>query len=38
MEAGAPEGVLNVVNGDKEAVDTLIQDPRVEGNQLCGIF
>src|SRR3546814_19689966 len=29
MEAGAPKGVLNVVNGDKEAVDTLLTDPRV---------
>ena len=28
-EAGLPEGVLNVVNGDKEAVDTLLQDPRI---------
>src|SRR2546427_8948363 len=29
LEAGAPPGVLNVVNGDKEAVDTLLTDPRV---------
>lgn len=36
MEAGAPEGVLNVVNGDKEAVDTLIQDPRVEAISFVG--
>src|SRR2546421_7876347 len=28
LEAGLPEGVLNVVNGDKEAVDTLLTDPR----------
>ena len=36
MEAGAPEGVLNVVNGDKVAVDTLIQDPRVEAISFVG--
>src|SRR3712207_997341 len=29
MEAGAPKGVLNVINGDKEAVDTLLTHPRV---------
>jgi malonate-semialdehyde dehydrogenase (acetylating) / methylmalonate-semialdehyde dehydrogenase len=29
IEAGLPPGILNVVNGDKEAVDTLITDPRV---------
>src|SRR5689334_14121625 len=29
IEAGLPEGVLNVVNGAKEAVDTLLTDPRV---------
>src|SRR5919199_1961803 len=29
IEAGLPEGVLNVVNGDKEAVDALLTDPRV---------
>src|SRR5712672_3270558 len=28
-EAGLPPGVLNVINGDKEAVDTLLTDPRV---------
>jgi malonate-semialdehyde dehydrogenase (acetylating) / methylmalonate-semialdehyde dehydrogenase len=36
MEAGAPEGVLNVVNGDKEAVDTLLQDPRVKALSFVG--
>lgn len=36
MEAGAPEGVLNVVNGDKEAVDILIRDPRVEAISFVG--
>jgi malonate-semialdehyde dehydrogenase (acetylating) / methylmalonate-semialdehyde dehydrogenase len=29
VEAGLPAGVLNVVNGDKEAVDTLLTDPRI---------
>ncbi|WP_069813209.1 CoA-acylating methylmalonate-semialdehyde dehydrogenase [Streptomyces sp. TP-A0874] len=29
LEAGLPRGVLNVVNGDREAVETLIEDPRV---------
>jgi malonate-semialdehyde dehydrogenase (acetylating)/methylmalonate-semialdehyde dehydrogenase len=29
LEAGLPEGILNVVNGDKEAVDTLLTDRRV---------
>ncbi|MEM8770874.1 MAG: CoA-acylating methylmalonate-semialdehyde dehydrogenase [Pseudomonadota bacterium] len=36
MEAGAPEGVLNVVNGDKEAVDGLIEDPRVKAISFVG--
>ncbi|MEO1103497.1 MAG: CoA-acylating methylmalonate-semialdehyde dehydrogenase [Pseudomonadota bacterium] len=29
IEAGLPAGILNVVQGDKEAVDTLLTDPRV---------
>ncbi|HEX7389086.1 MAG TPA: CoA-acylating methylmalonate-semialdehyde dehydrogenase [Acidiphilium sp.] len=29
IEAGLPAGIFNVVNGDKEAVDTLLTDPRV---------
>ncbi|MFC8709651.1 CoA-acylating methylmalonate-semialdehyde dehydrogenase [Streptomyces sp. NPDC057197] len=29
LEAGLPPGVLNVVNGAREAVDTLLEDPRV---------
>ena len=29
IDAGLPPGILNVVNGDKEAVDTLLGDPRV---------
>ncbi|MBT3373093.1 MAG: CoA-acylating methylmalonate-semialdehyde dehydrogenase [Rhodospirillaceae bacterium] len=36
MEAGAPEGVLNVVNGDKLAVDTLIEDPNVKAVSFVG--
>ncbi|MCC6472539.1 MAG: CoA-acylating methylmalonate-semialdehyde dehydrogenase [Burkholderiales bacterium] len=36
MEAGAPPGVLNVVNGDKEAVDTLLGDPRVQAVSFVG--
>jgi malonate-semialdehyde dehydrogenase (acetylating) / methylmalonate-semialdehyde dehydrogenase len=29
LEAGLPEGVLNVVNGDKEAVDAILDDPDI---------
>ncbi|MGW4182231.1 CoA-acylating methylmalonate-semialdehyde dehydrogenase [Streptomyces albidoflavus] len=29
LEAGLPPGVLNVVNGGRESVDTLLDDPRV---------
>ncbi len=36
IEAGLPEGVLNVVNGDKEAVDTLLTDPRVQAIGFVG--
>ena len=35
-EAGLPDGVFNVVNGDKEAVDTLLQDPRVQAIGFTG--
>ncbi|RZU98789.1 CoA-acylating methylmalonate-semialdehyde dehydrogenase [Spiribacter vilamensis] len=35
-EAGAPNGVLNVVNGDKEAVDTLLTDPDVSAISFVG--
>ena len=35
-EAGLPDGVMNVVNGDKEAVDTLLHDPRVEAISFVG--
>ncbi|MFQ8432980.1 CoA-acylating methylmalonate-semialdehyde dehydrogenase [Amaricoccus sp. W119] len=36
MEAGLPAGIFNVVNGDKEAVDTLIDDPRVKALGFVG--
>ncbi|MGH2340962.1 CoA-acylating methylmalonate-semialdehyde dehydrogenase [Segnochrobactraceae bacterium EtOH-i3] len=29
IEAGGPPGIFNVVNGDKEAVDTLLDEPRI---------
>ena len=35
-EAGLPQGVFNVVNGDKEAVDTLLTDPRVQSVSFVG--
>jgi malonate-semialdehyde dehydrogenase (acetylating)/methylmalonate-semialdehyde dehydrogenase len=35
-EAGAPEGVLNVVNGDKEVVDVLLTHPDVEAVSFVG--
>jgi len=35
-EAGLPSGVFNVVNGDKEAVDTLLTDPRVRAIGFVG--
>jgi malonate-semialdehyde dehydrogenase (acetylating)/methylmalonate-semialdehyde dehydrogenase len=36
MEAGAPAGVLNVVNGDKEAVDTILNDPTIQAVSFVG--
>src|SRR5216117_3441752 len=36
VEAGLPAGVLNVVNGDKEAVDTLLTDPRIKAIGFVG--
>ncbi|MEQ6889734.1 CoA-acylating methylmalonate-semialdehyde dehydrogenase [Halomonas sp. CS7] len=36
LEAGLPAGVLNVVNGDKEAVDTLLDDERVKAVSFVG--
>jgi malonate-semialdehyde dehydrogenase (acetylating)/methylmalonate-semialdehyde dehydrogenase len=35
-EAGLPDGVFNIVNGDKEAVDTLLHDPRVQAVSFVG--
>ena len=29
LEAGLPPGIFNVVNGDREAVDALLTDPRI---------
>src|SRR5512139_3267802 len=36
LEAGLPEGILNVVNGDKEAVDTILTDARVKAVGFVG--
>jgi len=36
IEAGLPAGVLNVVNGDKEAVDTLLHSPTVQAVSFVG--
>jgi malonate-semialdehyde dehydrogenase (acetylating)/methylmalonate-semialdehyde dehydrogenase len=36
LQAGLPPGVLNVVNGDKEAVDTLLADQRVTAISFVG--
>ncbi|PCJ45933.1 MAG: methylmalonate-semialdehyde dehydrogenase (CoA acylating) [Gammaproteobacteria bacterium] len=35
-QAGLPKGVMNVVNGDKEAVDTLLMDERVKAVSFVG--
>ena len=35
-EAGLPDGVMNVVNGGKEAVDTLLSDARVQAVSFVG--
>ena len=36
LEAGLPPGVLNVVNGDKEAVDALLVDKRIQAVSFVG--
>ena len=36
LQAGLPPGVLNVVQGDKESVDTLLSDPRVKAVSFVG--
>lgn len=35
-QAGLPEGVFNIVNGDKEAVDVLLSDSRVQAVSFVG--
>ncbi|WP_062261860.1 CoA-acylating methylmalonate-semialdehyde dehydrogenase [Endozoicomonas arenosclerae] len=35
-EAGLPDGVLNVVNGDKEAVDTILSSPDIQAVSFVG--
>ena len=35
-EAGLPDGVLNVVNGDKEAVDAILGDPTIQAVSFVG--
>ena len=36
LEAGLPAGILNVVHGDKEAVDALLTDPRIRAVGFVG--
>ena len=36
MEAGLPKGVLNVVNGDKEAVDAILTHPDIKAVSFVG--
>jgi malonate-semialdehyde dehydrogenase (acetylating)/methylmalonate-semialdehyde dehydrogenase len=36
QEAGLPDGVFNLVNGDKEAVDVLLSDPQVAAVSFVG--
>jgi malonate-semialdehyde dehydrogenase (acetylating)/methylmalonate-semialdehyde dehydrogenase len=36
IEAGLPQGILNVVNGDKEAVDAILTDERVKAIGFVG--
>ncbi|MDH7797305.1 MULTISPECIES: CoA-acylating methylmalonate-semialdehyde dehydrogenase [unclassified Beijerinckia] len=36
IEAGLPPGILNVVNGDKEAVDCLLDDPDIKAVGFVG--
>ncbi len=36
LEAGLPPGVFNVVNGDKEAVDAILYDPRIKAVGFVG--
>ena len=36
QKAGLPDGVINVVNGDREAVDTLLNDERIKAVSFVG--
>jgi malonate-semialdehyde dehydrogenase (acetylating) / methylmalonate-semialdehyde dehydrogenase len=36
IEAGLPAGILNVVNGDKEAVDAILEDPDIRAVGFVG--
>src|SRR5690242_9470436 len=36
MEAGAPAGVLQIVNGDKEAVDAILENPDIQAVSFVG--
>ncbi|MFL5185381.1 MAG: CoA-acylating methylmalonate-semialdehyde dehydrogenase, partial [Microvirga sp.] len=36
IEAGLPAGILNVVNGDKEAVDAILDDPDIKAVGFVG--
>ena len=36
LEAGGPPGILNVVNGDKEAVDAILDDPDIQAIGFVG--
>ncbi|RBW46345.1 methylmalonate-semialdehyde dehydrogenase (CoA acylating) [Psychromonas sp. B3M02] len=36
QQAGLPKGVLNVVNGDKQAVDAILEDKRVKAVSFVG--
>ena len=37
QETGLPDGVVNLVNGGKAAVDALLDHPLVRASELCGI-
>ena len=36
VEAGAPKGLLNVINGDKEAVDAILENPEIQAVGFVG--
>ncbi|MBC8954223.1 CoA-acylating methylmalonate-semialdehyde dehydrogenase [Xenorhabdus sp. PB62.4] len=36
QQAGVPDGVFNVIQGDKEAVDVLLTDPRIQAVSFVG--